>query len=189
MTNEEAKHNLFALKLRTKSLSDKEALGMAIKALKQQPSEDCVSRSELQKTMDSLTLFRFVNNDHEEADDYYNCESVDMVIRNLPSVTPQYTDEEIDRAQAVEQAYVDKMVELAVEETKRPKGKWKKIQSGDKDFPESIVCSRCKNENSHLDFDEHSVPIGKVFVTSKYCPNCGAMMDRGGENEETKEAD
>ena len=56
----------------------------------------------------------------------------------------------------------------------RPKGKWIKIQSGDKDFPESIVCSRCKNENSHLDFDEHGEPIGKVFVTSKYCPNCGS---------------
>ena len=33
---------------------------------------------------------------------------------NLPSVTPKYTDEEIERAQAVEQAYVDKMVELSV---------------------------------------------------------------------------
>lgn len=134
-----------------------------------QPCEDAVSRSELQKTMDSLPLFRFVNNDHEEADDYYNCESVDMVIRNLPSVTPRtnlaetsqdcisreemlkyqqylhgkmsneenhklwnfikglpsvtpkYTDEEIDKAQAVEQAYVDKMVELAVEESRK---KW-----------------------------------------------------------------
>lgn len=89
--------------------------------LEAQPCEDCVSRSELQKTMDSLPLFRFVNNDHEEADDYYNCESVDMVIRNLPSVTPKYTDEEIDKAQAVEQAYVDKMVELAVEESRK---KW-----------------------------------------------------------------
>ena len=32
-----------------------------------------------------------------------------------------YTDEEIDKAQAVEQAYVDKMVELAVEESRQ---KW-----------------------------------------------------------------
>ena len=37
----------------------------------------------------------------------------------MPPVTPKYTDEEIDKAQAVEQAYVDKMVELAVEETRR----------------------------------------------------------------------
>lgn len=56
------------------------------------------------------------------------------------------------------------------------KGEWIKIQSGDKDFPESIVCSKCNNENSHLDFNEHGEPIGKVFVTSKYCPNCGADM-------------
>jgi hypothetical protein len=55
-------------------------------------------------------------------------------------------------------------------------GEWTKIQSGDKDFPESIVCSKCKNENSHLDFNEHKEPIGKVFVTSKFCPNCGADM-------------
>lgn len=66
----------------------------------------------------------------------------------------------------------------------RPKGKWIKIQSGDEDFPESIVCSRCKSENSHLDFNEHSEPIGKIFVMSKYCPNCGAYMSGGGENED-----
>ena len=56
-------------------------------------------------------------------------------------------------------------------------GKWIKIQSGDKDFPESIVCSKCGSENSHLDFNENAEPIGKVFVTSKYCPNCGAKME------------
>lgn len=56
------------------------------------------------------------------------------------------------------------------------KGEWIKIQSGDDKFPESIVCSKCKNENSHLDFDEHREPIGKVFITSKFCPNCGADM-------------
>ena len=55
-------------------------------------------------------------------------------------------------------------------------GEWIKIQSGDKDFPESIVCSKCKNENSHLDFNEHNESIGKVFVKSKFCPNCGADM-------------
>ena len=57
-------------------------------------------------------------------------------------------------------------------------GKWIKVKSGDKDFPESIVCSRCGNENSHLDFNENAEPIGKVFVTSKFCPNCGAKMER-----------
>lgn len=37
----------------------------------------------------------------------------------LPSVKPKYTDEEIDKIQAVEQAYVDKMVEMTVEELRR----------------------------------------------------------------------
>lgn len=43
MTNEEAIHNLYALKLRTKILSDKKALEMAIKALEQQPYKDWLS--------------------------------------------------------------------------------------------------------------------------------------------------
>ena len=47
-----------------------------------------------------------------------NYEQIMEFIDKLPSVTPKYTDEEIDKAQAVEQAYVDKMVELAVEEIK-----------------------------------------------------------------------
>ena len=55
-------------------------------------------------------------------------------------------------------------------------GHWMKINSGDEDFPESIVCDRCNHENSHLDFNEHNEPIGKVFVTSNFCPNCGADM-------------
>lgn len=94
MTNIKASEVLKELKYYTEDLPHyspdevAEALETAIKDLEQQPT-DAVSRSELQKTMDSLPLFRFVNNDHEEADDYYNCESVDMVIRNLPSVTPQ----------------------------------------------------------------------------------------------------
>ena len=71
-------------------------------------------------------------------------------------------------------------LEDAISALSENKGKWIKIQSGDKDFPESIVCSKCKNENSHLDFNEHGEPIGKVFVTSKFCPNCGADM-RGEE--------
>ena len=58
----------------------------------------------------------------------------------------------------------------------RPRGEWIKIRSGDSNFPESIVCSHCNSENSHLDFNEHSEPIGKVFVTSNFCPNCGADM-------------
>lgn len=72
---------------------------------------------------------------------------------------------------------------MAISALSENKGEWIKIQSGDKDFPESIVCSKCKNENSHLDFNEHGEPIGKVFVTSKFCPNCGADMREPQESE------
>ena len=58
-------------------------------------------------------------------------------------------------------------------------GEWIKIQSGDEKFPESIVCSRCNGENSYFnEWDEHSNPISKTFITSKYCPNCGARMGK-----------
>ena len=55
-------------------------------------------------------------------------------------------------------------------------GEWIKIQRGDIDFPESIVCNKCHCENSHLDFNEHDEPIGKIFIKSNFCPNCGADM-------------
>lgn len=58
---------------------------------------------------------------------------------------------------------------------------WIKQKSGDELFPEEIVCSKCYHSNSHLDFDEHNNPIGKVFLESKYCPNCGAKMEESGE--------
>lgn len=40
MTNEVAIHNLFVLKLRSKLLSDKEAIALAIKALEQQSESE-----------------------------------------------------------------------------------------------------------------------------------------------------
>lgn len=57
-------------------------------------------------------------------------------------------------------------------------GRWKKIESGDKAFPESIVCSRCGCENSYIsEWDEHNNPLSKAFKTTKYCPNCGCKME------------
>ena len=69
----------------------------------QEPCEDCISR---QKALD---CFEQTN----------TRQGAKYAIETLPSVKPKYTDEEIDKAQAVEQAYVDKMVELAVEESRR----------------------------------------------------------------------
>ena len=83
---------------------------------------------------------------------------------DLPSVKPKYTDEEIDKAQAVEQAYVDKMVELAVKETERPKGKWIEIEIDAGEF--IYKCTKCGM---------------RVINPYKYCPICGSYNGGGEE--------
>ena len=91
-------------------------------------------------------------------------------------------EEYIKFANALKNNYTidfDKLPEfcdMAISALSENKGEWIKIQSGDKDFPEIIVCNKCYHENSHLDFNEHNEPIGKVFVKSNFCPNCGADM-------------
>ena len=123
----------------------------ASKKFRTEPCEDCISR---QAVDDAIY-------DYSRSCDV-NYEQIMEFIDKLPSVTPKYTDEEIDKAQAVEQAYVDKMVELAVEETKRPKGKWIDDCGG-------VKCSCC---GYSID-DEH--------YAKTYCTNCGAYMG-GGED-------
>ena len=118
-----------------------------------QPSEDCISReAALEQAMDygSKTFLIPANS-----------------IKALPSVTPKYTDEEIDRAQAVEQAYIDKMVELTVEELKRPKGEWIDIEYYDSEWSE-WTCYRPKCPFCNEEPKEYS----------NYCPNCGAKLRR-----------
>ena len=133
-----------------------EAKAMAIKALKQQPSEDCISR---QAVLDYI-YNKLGLGDEENGNDIerqMELESSYKYIRALPSVKPKYTDEEIDKAQAVEQAYVDKMVELAVKETERPKGKWIEIEIDAGEF--IYKCTKCGM---------------RVINPYKYCPNCGS---------------
>ena len=73
MTREEAKGNLIHA-FRWNDMPKKEALEMAIKALGQEPCEDCISR---QAATDALYHV-----------DEYNGRSIEA-IRNLPPVTPQ----------------------------------------------------------------------------------------------------
>ena len=85
------------------------------------------------------------------------------IIKALPPVKPKYTNEEIDKIQEIEQAYVDKMVELAVKETERPKGKWIDDCGG-------VKCSCC---GYSIDDDHYA---------KAYCTNCGAEMSGGRED-------
>lgn len=152
-------------KAKAKSNAQKSMMGRCMFFVEQLPpvtprtnlaetSQDCISR---QKALD---CFEQTN----------TRQGAKYAIETLPSVKPKYTDEEIDRAQAVEQAYVDKMVELAVEETKRPNGKWIEHpheRGLDWEYP-MFECSEC-HEWTDSDYD--------------YCPNCGAEMNGGREDE------
>lgn len=110
----------FAKEVAEKALDDFTYEGKTIREwaeiiVKQQPSEDCTSREEAKQ-------FLYERIDRLNADELYDIFSRiidDMVNHNLSPVIPKYTDEEINKAQAVEQAYVDKMVELAVEESRQ----------------------------------------------------------------------
>jgi hypothetical protein len=86
-----------------------QAKEMAIKALKQEPCEDAISR---QDALDCLTAtglkkFDFILDARDK-------------IKNLPSVAPQYTDAEIQKMQELEQAEIQKAYELGKTEV----GQW-----------------------------------------------------------------
>ena len=85
-----------------------------------EPCEDCISREAVinavcawgtKKERNSELMITMAEVKQSIAD----------ILADLSSVTPKYTDEEIDKAQAAEQAYIDKMVELRVEELKNRK--------------------------------------------------------------------
>ena len=92
-----------------------------------------------------------------------------------------------------EQAYVT-FIECALKVKEAPTiepevrhGRWVETEPDEDDrkigIEFSIKCSRCHDENSHLDFNENHEITGKTFWKSRFCPNCGAYMREGGEQE------
>jgi hypothetical protein len=74
-----------------------EIIDMAIKALEQEPCEDCISREEVSKLLNDGWRKGIYPRD---------------AIMALPSVTPKFTDAEIQKMQELEQAQLDKAYEL-----------------------------------------------------------------------------
>lgn len=104
--------------------------GIRATVLEQQPCEDCISREAVMKCFKKWQPYMATRLlDYEQE------------LKELSSVTPKYTDEEIDKAQAVEQAYIDKMVELAVEELKTPKAEWIPVSER---LPEDYIHVLCQ---------------------------------------------
>lgn len=83
----------------------KEALDMAIQALEQQPCEDCISRT-------AAVRHRHLIYDDDGIG--YSVVRVDEIL-SLPSVTPKFTDEEIQKMQELEQAQLEKAYELGMQ--------------------------------------------------------------------------
>jgi hypothetical protein len=142
-----------------------EILGEAIKVLKQQPSEDCISR---QAAIDALwkalyeyedkTEKQFLESGELEVDDWIqhrifvqNMSDIDrQTILNLPPVTPQHK-----------------------------KGRWIKV--GDRGFgwSDTVICkcSECEYQKEFTGkFDGQNLIVDMEHADN-YCPNCGANME------------
>lgn len=110
-----------------------------------------------------------------EALEQQPCE--DVISRQDAIATVCNITDEIDDAEDIGDKIMIALGDLPSVSTEKT-GRWKKIKSGDKNFPESIVCSRCGYENSYInEWNFNNEPLSKVFKTSKYCPNCGAKME------------
>lgn len=93
----------------------------AIQALEQQPCEDCVSREALDNAISDLTYWHFENDrlvtggGGSKTETVYKVDDVWRLTHVLPSVTPKYTDEEIQKMQELEQVQLEKAYELRMQ--------------------------------------------------------------------------
>lgn len=65
-----------------------EVLEMAIKTLKQEPCEDAISREAIKKDLKNCKVTE-IRDEDDDLVGYYNADTVDSIVRNLPSVKPQ----------------------------------------------------------------------------------------------------
>ena len=55
------------------------------------------------------------------------------------------------------------------------KGKWKYVPGSSGDNAGGWICSECSARNCNIETNPDVDPL--VFTGSKFCPNCGAVMD------------
>ena len=163
-----------------------QAIDLAIKALEQQPSEDCISREHAKQ-------FLYYEIEHLHDDGLYDCFAriIDDMYNELPSVTPRInlaeTSQDCISREEVQDLISRWLSDYLLDETRealetinykvgdmpsvtpeRPKGKWMEC-GGDEPWLKGYCCSLCN-----------------FTATNKYnyCPDCGAEMSGGGEDEE-----
>jgi hypothetical protein len=149
MTREEANKRMIQACKRT---WNEKTCKEIFKALEQEPCEDCIRRSAV-----GLTDFEIImcNGDYREA-----LKIVLEKIAKAPPVKPQYTDDEIQKMQDLEQAEIQKAYALGQED--RPTGHWEWLTE------DKYRCSSCNHETR---VDEC---MNKPMYD--FCPFCGAKM-------------
>ena len=166
MTREEAIKALEDYNEDRKFEIDKEPLDMAIKALKAEPCEDCISRqAAIDATCANCTDKYCSYRDGDMPEEY--CEYVGR-LKSLQSVKPENVTvniKDISEANAGDVLGVSfNPSEWTVE---RPKGKW--IMHIDDLFPAESTqeCSKCHAHQT-------------IKIDDNFCPNCGAEMEVDG---------
>ena len=112
MTNEETIKSLKKLKSFHNG-SYGTAIDEAIKALEQQPCEDCISR---QAVIEHICESKECYKEECKGRTLKRCPDLQWVF-DLPSEKPKYTDEEIQKMQELEQAQLEKAYELGKTES------------------------------------------------------------------------
>lgn len=87
-----------------------------IKVLEQEPCEDCISREEAEAIFKNARKSLYELSRKERVKDFQTREmmllNAEQFIHLLPSVTPKFTDTEIQKMQELEQSQLDKAYEL-----------------------------------------------------------------------------
>lgn len=90
-------------------------------------------------------------------------------------------DQEVELVKAVIHRCCEEIDKQPTIEPEVRHGEWVETEPDEDDrkigIEFSIKCSRCHDENSHLDFNENHEITGKTFLKSRFCPTCGARMD------------
>lgn len=168
MTNEEAIELLYDIQtdaVYNVLSSEKEALEMAIKALEQQPCEDCISR---EATIEAIYK-KYIGGkgaiENAPINDLYAeglAEAVDAVW-DMPSVTPTRPTGKWIRGH--ERHFLDARINVNVE-MKKDTGKGYHTYI-------NARCSKCR-----------MITIYNDSILYEYCPHCGARMEESEDNKD-----
>ena len=184
---------------------DNEAIDLAIKALEQQPSEDCISRKAVLDVINFEDEWLYDAKSHN-ADTKIAFSAIKSKISELPSVTPQASEEDIHRER--EQAYMlgyedaskkfrtepcedavnrEAVLELAKKGILVSNDNYKCVVNAIKSLP-PVTLQRPKGKWITQAYSMRITCTNcekEIWYSGrndyKYCPNCGAYM--GGAND------